>query len=59
MKISTAIVTVVAAFASFANAKESATTDTYDYVIVGGGVGGTYTQPIILNINNVYLTMFF
>lgn len=42
MKISTAVITVVAAFASFTNAHSSkSTTDTYDYVIVGGGVAGT------------------
>ncbi|KAG2210317.1 hypothetical protein INT47_003302 [Mucor saturninus] len=41
MKISTAVITVVAAFASFTNAHSSkSTTDTYDYVIVGGGVAG-------------------
>lgn len=46
MKISTAIITVVTAFASFTNAQDSKTTDTYDYVIVGGGVAGAYTTKL-------------
>lgn len=43
MKITAAIVTVVTAFASFASAHQNndfSSTDTYDYVIVGGGVAG-------------------
>jgi hypothetical protein len=41
MKISAAVITVITAFASFATAQEQTNnTDTYDYVIVGGGVGG-------------------
>lgn len=43
MKITAAIITVVTAFASFASAQQDAdtfSTDTYDYVIVGGGVAG-------------------
>jgi hypothetical protein len=45
MKITAAIITVVTAFASFASAQQDAntsSTDTYDYVIVGGGVAGMY-----------------
>jgi hypothetical protein len=56
MRTSTAIVTVVAAFATLTHAQmeanttgafdnsnqSSATTGTYDYVIVDGGVGGMY-----------------
>ncbi|KAG2201718.1 hypothetical protein INT46_003110 [Mucor plumbeus] len=43
MKITTAIVTVFTVFASFASAQQnsdSSSIDTYDYVIVGGGVAG-------------------
>lgn len=42
MRISAAIITVVATFSALTNAKHTSPTDTYDYVIVGGGVGGTY-----------------
>jgi hypothetical protein len=52
MKISAAIVTVVTAFASFATAQGQNTNsaDTYDYVIVGGGVGGKNKQSIRVEI---------
>lgn len=40
MKISAAIVTIIAAFASITNAQKTTATDTYDFVIVGGGVAG-------------------
>ena len=42
MKITAAVITVVTAFASIASAKQSSPSDTYDYVIVGGGVAGIY-----------------
>lgn len=44
MKISSAILTIAASIATVANAASitnaAASSDTYDYVIVGGGVAG-------------------
>lgn len=55
MKISAAIITVVTAFASFASAQQdtnnTSSTDTYDYVIVGGGVAGMYTHAFCYSVN--------
>lgn len=49
MRISAAVITVVAAFASFTNAHTSKPiTNTYDYVIVGGGVAGIIIYPYLI-----------
>jgi hypothetical protein len=53
MRISTAVVTVLAAFTSVIQAASlprsaADVPDTFDYVIVGGGVGGIYNFDILI-----------
>lgn len=59
MRLSVAILTLTSALASVTSAQQN-NTDTYDYVIVGGGVGGTYLkQTNIIIIVQILIILYF
>ena len=49
MKLLVTIAAATAVFIALVNAQPTSTTDVYDYVIVGGGVGGNHLLRIAFN----------